>query len=40
MIYNEDETVAEYEIVPRMGAFEVSTVIENVDILFYSKLMS
>ena len=31
---------AELQILPRTGAFEVSTVIEGKDILFYSKVRS
>ena len=40
LIPNEDERNPYYDILPRIGAFEVSTVVENVDILFYSKQMS
>lgn len=37
LIPNEDEKNPYYDILPRIGAFEISTVINNVDILFYSK---
>ena len=40
LIPNEDDNNPYYDILPRIGAFEVSTVIDNVDILFYSKMMS
>ena len=40
LIPNEDDNNPYYDILPRIGAFEVSTVINNVDILFYSKQMS
>ena len=40
MIHNNDANNPDYAILPRMWAFEISTVIENVDILFFSKLMS
>ena len=40
LIPNEDDNNPYYDILPRIGAFEVSTVKDNVDILFYSKMMS
>ena len=40
LIPNEDDNNPHYDILPRCGAFEISTVINNVDILFYSKQMS
>ena len=40
LIPNEDDNNPYYDVLPRIGAFEVSTVIDNVDILFYSKMMS
>ena len=40
LIPNEDDNNPYYDILPRIGAFEVSTVSDNVDILFYSKMMS
>lgn len=40
LIPNDDDNNPYYDILPRIGAFEVSTVINNVDILFYSKQMS
>ena len=40
LIPNEDDNNPFYDILPRIGAFEVSTVVDGVDILFYSKMMS
>jgi len=40
LIPNEDDNNPNYDMLPRIGAFEVSTVHDNVDILFYSKMMS
>lgn len=44
LIANEDDNNPNYDMLPRMGAFEVSTVYENrehkQEILFYSKMMS
>ena len=40
LIPNEDDNNPYYDILPRIGAFEISTVVDNVDILFYSKQMS
>lgn len=40
LIPNEDDNNPYYEILPRIGAFEVSTVVRGVDILLYSKMMS
>ena len=37
LIPNDDDNNPYYDVVPRTGAFEVSTVIDNVDILLYSK---
>ena len=40
LIPNDDDNNPYYDILPRIGAFEVSSVHDNVDILFYSKMMS
>ncbi len=40
LIPNEDGNNPNYDMLPRIGAFEVSIVHENEDILFYSKMMS
>ena len=40
LIPNEDDNNPDYDILPRIGAFEISTVVDNVDILLYSKMMS
>ena len=40
MVANEDDNNPYYDQVPRIGAFEVSTVIGDTDILLYSKMMS
>ena len=44
LIPNDDEESDVYDMIPRLGAFEVSTVIPNegslTDILFFSKLLS
>ena len=40
LIPNEDEGNPNYDILPRIGSFEISTVFDNVDILIYSKMMS
>jgi len=40
LIPNEDDKNPYYDILPRLGAFEVSTVQEGQGILFYSKQMS
>ena len=40
LIPNEDERVPCYDVLPRLGAFEISTVYDNTDILFFSKQMS
>ena len=40
LIPNEDDNNPYYDILPRLGAFEVSTVCQDNDILFYSKQMS
>ena len=40
LIPNEDDNNPNYDMLPRLGAFEVSTVHDNADILFYSKMMS
>ena len=40
MVHNADDNNPNYDIVPRMWAFEISTVIDNIDILFFSKLMA
>ena len=44
MIPNDDDESDLYDMIPRLGAFEVSTVIGNegslTDILFFSKLLS
>ena len=40
LIPNDDAKLPNYDILPRLGAFEVSTVIDNTAILFFSKLKS
>ena len=40
MVDNIDPYNPDYDIMPRMWAFEISTVIDDHDILFYSKIMS
>ena len=40
MVHNEDDNDPDYDIMPRLWAFEISTVIDNHDILFFSKIMS
>ena len=40
LIPNEDKNMPNYDILPRLGAFEVSTVIDHTAILFFSKLKS
>ena len=40
MIPNRDHNNPDYDIAPRLGAFEISTVWDNEDILFFSKKMS
>ena len=40
MVHNADDNNPNYDMQPRMWAFEVSTVHNNADILFFSKLMS
>ena len=40
LIPNEDERNPNYDMLPRIGAFEISTVHQGVDVLFYSKMMS
>lgn len=40
LIPNNDNDDPCYSILPRLGAFEVTTVIENCDIVLYSKLSS
>ena len=40
LIPNDDDNNPFYDCLPRHWAFEVSTVINNADILLYSKLMS
>ena len=40
MVHNDDPNNPDYDIIPRIWAFEISTVIDNTDILFFSKLMS
>ena len=37
LIPNDDDNNPYYDILPRVGAFEISTVIDNYDILLYSK---
>ena len=39
LIPNEDEEDPNYEMIPRIGAFEVSVVVGNTSILFFSKLL-
>ena len=40
MMHNTDDHNPDYDILARKWAFEISTVIDNEDILFFSKLMS
>ena len=40
MVHNTDPNNPDYDIIPRIWAFEISTVIDNTDILFFSKIMS
>ena len=40
LIPNDDDNNPHYDMLPRLGAFEISTVYKGVDILFYSKMMS
>lgn len=40
LIPNEDDNNPNYDILPRLGAFEVSTVHKGHSILFFSKLMT
>jgi len=40
LIPNSDDNNPYYDILPRIGAFEVSTVHDGCDILLYSKMMS
>ena len=40
MVHNADDNNPNYDIMPRLWAFELSTVIDNHDILFFSKIMS
>ena len=40
MVHNSDDNNPNYDILPRVWAFEISTVIDGVDILFFSKMMS
>ena len=40
LVPNEDPNNEFYDMMPRRGAFEVSTVFKTYDILFFSKLMS
>ena len=40
IVLNTDSINLDYDIVPRIWAFEISTVIDNTDILFFSKIMS
>ena len=40
MVLNTDPNNPDYDIIPRIWAFEISTVIDNIDILFFSKIMS
>ena len=37
LIPNDDDNNPYYDVLPRIGAFEISTVVDNVDILLYSK---
>ena len=38
IVHNADDNNPDYDILPRMWAFEISTVIDNVDILLFSKI--
>ena len=40
LLPNDDSNDPCYQILPRLGAFEITTVVDNVCILFYSKMMS
>ena len=40
MVFNTDDNNPDYDMQPRMWSFEVSTVHDNHDILFFSKMMS
>ena len=40
MVHNTDDNNPNYDIQPRMWAFEISTIFDGRDILFFSKLMS
>ena len=40
MVHNSDPNNPDYDIMPRTWAFEISTVIDNTDILFFSKIIS
>ena len=40
MVDNTDPYNPDYDIMPRLWAFEISTVIDDYDILFFSKIMS
>ena len=40
MVHNTDNNNPDYEVLPRKWAFEISTVYDNEDILFFSKLLS
>ena len=39
MVHNNDDNNPDYDIIPRIWAFELSTVVDNHDILFFSKIM-
>ena len=40
LVQNDDDNNFFYDSIPRIGAFEISTVYDNVDILFFSKMTS
>ena len=40
LVANDEYENPFYDAIPRLWAFEVSTVVDGVDILFYSKMMS
>lgn len=40
LIPNEDDRNPHYDMLPRLWAFEVSTVYDGCDILFFSKQMA
>ena len=39
LLPNDDDDSDVYDMIPRIGAFEVSLVVDDVDILLYSKMI-